>query len=58
MKQSHPRFSDSQGQETFLAPSEDKQTNKLANKLLQSAQTAIPLNHHNVLGLSQSKIKW
>ena len=51
----HPRSGDSQGQETFLAPSADKQT--------QNYDTECS-NHHPSLstlmskGLSCSKMKW
>ena len=52
---SHPRSGDSQGQETFLAPSADKQTCKYDTGYS---------NHHASLstlrsrGLSSSKMKW
>ena len=51
----HPQSRDSQGQETFLAPSADKQT---CNFYIECS------NHHAYLstlspkGLSSSKIKW
>ena len=51
----HPRSRDSQGQETFLAPSADKQTR---NHEIEYS------NHHPSLstlrskGLSRSKMKW
>ena len=51
----HPRSGDSQGQETFLAPSTDKQTR---NYDIECS------NHHPSLstlrpkGLSRSKVKW
>ena len=51
----HPRNGDSQGQETFLAPSGDKQTRNYDTECS---------NHHPSLstlrrkGLSRSKMKW
>ena len=51
----HPRSGDSQGQETFLAPSADKQTHNYDTECS---------NHHPSLatlrpkGLSYSKMKW
>ena len=51
----HPRSGDSQGKETFLAPSTDKQTRNYDKKCS---------NHHPSLstlrsnGLSHSKMKW
>ena len=51
----HPRSGDSQGQETFLAPSADKQTRNYDTECS---------NHHPSLstlrpkGLSRSKMKW
>ena len=51
----HPRSGDSQGQETFLAPSADKQTRNYDTEFS---------NHHPSLstqrskGLSRSKMKW
>ena len=55
VRQSHPRGRDSQGQETFLAPSPDKQTRNYDTECS---------NHHPSLstlrpkGLSHSKMKW
>ena len=46
----HPQSRDSQGQETL--------THTLTATTTQSAQTTIPPNHHNALGLSRNKIKW
>ena len=43
-----------QCQETFLAPSADKQTRNYDT----SAQTTIPPTHHKALGLGRRKIKW
>ena len=51
----HPWSGDSQGQETFLAPSADKQTRNYDKECS---------NHHHSLstlrpkGLSRSKMKW
>ena len=47
---SHPQSGDSQGQETFLTPSTDKQTHNYDTE--QSAQTTTPPNHHRLLRLS------
>ena len=48
----HRRSGDIECQETFLAPSAHKQTR---NYVLKIAQTNIPPNHHELLGLSHSK---
>ena len=51
----HPRSGDSQGQETFLAPSADKQTR---NYDTESSNHHLPLSILRSQGLSRSKMKW
>ena len=50
----NPRSRDSQGQETFLAPSADKQTRNYDTVLKPSS----PLSILRLKGLSYSKLKW
>ena len=51
---SYPRSRDSQGQETFLTPSTDKQIRSYDT----NAQATIPPNRHKPLGQNREKIKW
>ena len=50
-----PRSGDSQGQETFLAPSADKQTR---NYDTECSDHHLPLSILRSKGLSRSKMKW
>ena len=51
----HPRSRDSLGQETFLAPSADKQTH---NYDTECSNYHLPLSILRSTGLSHSKMKW
>ena len=51
----HPRSGDSQGQETFLAPSGDKQTRNYDTECSNHHPSLSPLRPK---GLSRSKMKW
>ena len=51
----HPRSRDSQGQETFLAPSADKQTRSYHK---ECSNHHLPLSVLRSKGLSHSKMKW
>ena len=51
----HPRSWDSQGQETFLAPSADKET---CNYETECSNHHLPLSIIRSTGLSRSKMKW
>ena len=55
VRPSHPRSGDSQGQETFLAPSADKQT---SNYDTECSNHHLPLSILSSKGLSRSKMKW
>ena len=51
----HPRSGDSQGQETFLAPSAYKETH---NYDTECSNHHLPLSILKSKGLSRSKMKW
>ena len=51
----HPQSGDSQSQETFLAPSADKQTR---NYDTECSNHHLPLSVLRSKGLSRSKMKW
>ena len=51
----HPRSRDSQGQETFLAPSADQQTRSYHK---ECSNHHLPLSILRSKGLSRSKMKW
>ena len=51
----HPRSGDSQGQETFLAPSTDKQTSNYDTECSNHHPSQSTLTSK---GLSRSKMKW
>ena len=51
----HPRSGYSQGQETFLAPSADKQTRNYDTRVLKPPYLPTSLRSK---GLSHSKMKW
>ena len=53
----NPWKGDSQDQETFLAPSADKQTHNDDKECSRSAQITILPNHQKAMGLSRSKMK-
>ena len=55
VKLPHPRSADSKGQETFLAPSADKQTR---NYDTECSNHHLPLSILSSKGLSRSKMKW
>ena len=51
----HPRSRDSQGQETFLAPSTEKQTRNYDTECSNHHPSLLTLR---LKGLSRSKMKW
>ena len=55
VKLPHPRSGDSQGQETFLAPSADKQTRSYDTECSDDHLILLILRKK---GLSHSKMKW
>ena len=55
VKLPHPRSGDTQGQETFLAPSADKQTR---NYDTECSNHYLHLSIQRSKGLSCSKMKW